>query len=73
MRGEYNLLMEVHEDGEDVLIAARERRGNITDFIIVVGGEENTLVHVRGRLKSDMLREIGKISGIGHLQVTAEI
>jgi hypothetical protein len=73
MKGEYNLLMEVHEDDEDVIIAARERRGKITDLIVVVGGDENTMVHVRGRLKSDMLKELGKVSGIDQLNLTAEI
>jgi hypothetical protein len=73
MRGEYNLLMEVHEDDEDVIIAAREKRGYISDLIVVVGGEENTLVHVRGRMKSDMLREIGRATGIDKLSFTAEL
>jgi len=73
MRGEYNLLMEVHDGGEDIIIAAREKRGKIRDLIVVVGGEENTLVHVRGRLKSDLLKQLGKVSGVEELQITAEI
>lgn len=73
MRGDYNLLLEVHEDGEDVIIAAREKRGKITDLIVVVGGQENTLVHVRGRMKSDLLKQLGKVSGVDQLHLTAEI
>ena len=73
MKGDYNLLMEVHDGDEDVIIAAREKRGKITDLIVVVGGEENTLVHVRGRMKSDLLEELADVSGIKELQVTAEL
>jgi hypothetical protein len=73
MYGDYNLLLEVHEDDEDVIIAAREKRGKITDLIVVVGGEENTLVHVRGRMNSDLLEELADVSGVKQLQVTAKI
>jgi hypothetical protein len=73
MRGEYQLLMEVHDGDEDVIIAAREQRGKITDLIVVVGGEENTLVHVRGRMHCDLLEELAEVSGIKELEITAEI
>jgi len=73
MRGQYKLLLEVHDGEEDVIIAAREKKGKITDLIVVVGGEENVLVHVRGRLKSDLLGELAEVSGIKELQVTAKI
>lgn len=72
-KGNYKLLLKVHEDGEDVMIAAREKNGRISDLIVVVGGEENTMVHVKGRMKSDLLRELANVSGIEVLKVTAEI
>ncbi len=73
MRGDYNLLMEVHDGDEDVIIAAREQRGKITDLIVVVGGEENTLVHVRGKMDCDLLEELAEVSGIKELQITANL
>jgi len=73
MRGDYNLMMEVHEDDEQVIIAAREKKGKITDLIVVIGGEENTLVHLRGRMKSDLLKDLGKVAGIDKLELTARI
>jgi hypothetical protein len=73
MKGDYYLMLEVHESDEDVIIAAREQRGRITDLIVVVGGEENTLVHVRGRMNSDLLEELADVSGVKQLQVTAKI
>ena len=73
MQGEYGLLLEVHEDGEDVIIAAREKRGRITDLIVIVGGSDNVLVHVRGRMHSDLLENLGEVAGIDELHLTARI
>lgn len=73
MRGDYQLLLELHDGDEDVIIAAREKRGRITDLLVVVGGEENTLVHVRGRMDCDLLEELGEVSGIKELKVTAKL
>jgi len=73
MKGEYSLLMEVHDGEEDVIIATRQKRGKITDLIIVVGGDDNTLVHVRGRMKSDLLKNLAEVSGIEELQIIAKI
>lgn len=73
MKDNYNVMMEVHDADEDVIIAARERNGKITDLIIVVGGDDNTLVHVRGRMESDLLKELAKVSGVKELQLTAKL
>ncbi len=73
MRGEYKLLLEIHDGDEDVIIAVREKRGKVTDLLVVVGGEDNTLVHVRGRMDCDLLEELGEVSGIKELKVTANL
>jgi len=69
----YQLLMEVHEEDEDVLIAAREKNGKIRDLIVVVGGDENVLVHVRGRMESDLLENLAEVAGVDQLHVTAQL
>ena len=69
----YKLLMEVHEDDEDVYIAAREKNGKLRDLIVVVGGDENVLVHVRGRMDSDLLENLAEVAGIDELHVTAQL
>jgi hypothetical protein len=69
----YQLLMEVHEDGEDVLIAAREKNGKLRDLIVIVGGDENVLVHVRGRMESDLLENLAGVAGIDELHFTAQL
>jgi len=73
MRGGYQLLMEVHEDGDDVVIAAREKNGRIRDLIVLVGGDENVLVRVRGRMNKDLLESLAGVTGIEELQLTDRI
>lgn len=70
---EYKLLMEVHEEGEDVLIAAREKNGKLRDLIVVVGGDDNVLVHVRGRMESDLLENLADVAGVDELHFTAQL
>jgi len=69
----YQLLMEVHEDGEDVIIAAREKNGKLRDLIVVVGGDDNVLVHVRGRMDSDLLENLSAVAGVDELHFTAQL
>jgi hypothetical protein len=73
MQGGYHLLLEVHEDDEDVIIAAREKNGKITDLIVLVGGDDNTMVHVRGRMDSDLLENLANVAGMDELKFTAKL
>ena len=73
MKGGYQMLLEVHDGDEDVVIAAREKKGKITDLIVVVGGDENVLVHVRGRMDSNLLENLAEVAGIDELKFTAKI
>ena len=69
----YKLLLEVHDADEDVIIAAREKNGKLTDLIVVVGGDENVLVHVRGRMDSDLLENLAGVAGVDELHFTAQL
>lgn len=73
MKGDYKLMMEVHEDDEDVIIAAREKNGKLRDLIVIVGGDENVLVHVRGRMESDLLENLAGVAGVDELHFTAQL
>ncbi|MFO7934588.1 MAG: DUF4252 domain-containing protein [Bacteroidales bacterium] len=73
MHGGYHLLMEVHEDEEDVVIAARERGGKIRELIVLVGGSDNVLVRIRGRMNSDLLESLAGVTGIEKLHYTGRI
>ena len=69
----YLLLMEVHDENEDVIIAAREKNGKLRDLIVVVGGDDNVLVHVRGRMDSDLLENLAEVAGVDELHFTAQL
>lgn len=69
----YRLLMEVHDEDEDVIIAAREKNGKLRDLIVVVGGDDNVLVHVRGRMESDLLENLAEVAGVDELHFTAQL
>lgn len=73
MKNGYKMLLEVHEENEDVIIAAREKKGKLTDLIVVVGGGDNVLVHVRGRMDSDLLENLAGVAGVDELHFTAQL
>lgn len=73
MKGGYQMLLEVHDGDEDVVIAAREKKGKITDLIVVVGGDENVLVHVKGRMNSNLLENLAEVAGVDELKFTTQI
>jgi hypothetical protein len=73
MKNGYKLLLEVHNQGEDVIIAAREKNGKLRDLIVVVGGDDNVLVHVRGRMESDLLENLAGVAGVDELHFTAQL
>ena len=73
MRGGYKMLMEVHDGDEDVIIAAREKNGKLRDLIVIVGGDDNVLVHVRGRMDSDLLENLAGVAGVDELHFTAQL
>ena len=71
--GGYQLMLEVHDGDEDVIIAAREKKGKIRDLVVIVGGDENVLVHVRGRMESDLLENLAEVAGVDELHFTAQL
>ncbi len=73
MKNGYKLLMQVHDGDEDVIIAAREKNGKLRDLIVVVGGDDNVLVHVRGRMESDLLENLAEVAGVDELHFTAQL
>ena len=73
MQGGYQLLLEVHDGDEDVIIAAKEKKGKITDLIVLIGGSDNAMVHVRGRMNSDLLENLAGVAGMEELKFTAQL
>lgn len=66
-------LLQVHEDDEDVLILAREEDSRITELYVVVGGSENVMVKICGRMDRDLMKSIYDVTGIEQTKVTQKI
>ncbi len=73
MDSRYELLLEVHEEDEDVLIFAREKNHRITELAIVVGGDENAVVCIKGRMDHDLLYALSEVTGISECSHTSEL
>ncbi len=59
----YIPMLSVSDKGEDVKIFARERNGMIRELLILVGGEDNVMVHLKGRINKDMMSSLVRLSG----------
>ena len=73
LKNGYNLLLQVKDGNEDVAILAREKKGCIKDLVVLVGGEENVMVHIKGRMDGDLLGSLANVAGIEELKYTKEI
>jgi len=62
--GKYKLLLQVSDGKEDVLICAKMKKNKLRDILIVVGGDENVMVHIKGRINSDMIQSIADIADL---------
>lgn len=47
----YRLLLQVNDSGEDIMILGREKRGKLKDILILVGGDDNVMVHIKVKKK----------------------
>jgi len=70
---DYVVLLTVHESDEDVVILGRENNGYIRDLIIAVGGDENVLISIRGRMNTNLLDVLYEVTGIEECKYTREI
>jgi hypothetical protein len=66
-RNGYQVMVQVTSEGEDVLILGREKRGKLKDVLILVGGEDNVMVHLKGRMHADMIGSLAQIAGVDYL------
>lgn len=69
----YATLMQVTDGGEDVMILGKEKNGKLKNLLILVGGEENVMVHIKGRLNADMLGSIAGVAGLDEIDVLSAL
>ena len=70
---DYVPLISVHEEDQDVLILGRKKGETLRDLVVIVGGEENVMVSIRGRLDTDMLHALSGVTGIDQVKYTKEL
>ncbi|MFC2098485.1 DUF4252 domain-containing protein [Bacteroidota bacterium] len=66
-------LLEVHDGNEDILILAREKDNRISELYVIVGGDENVMVKVSGRMDRDLMKCLYNVTGIEQTKYTREI
>jgi len=72
-RNGYQVMMQVTDSGEDILIMGRERRGKLKDMLILVGGDDNVMVHIKGRMNADMIGSIAAIAGVDNFDQLSQL
>jgi len=72
-RSDYVLLLEVHDSEEDVLILGREKEGFVSDLLIVVGGDENAMISIKGRMDKDLMDSLYEVTGFEECLYVKEI
>lgn len=66
-------LLRVQDDDEDVLILAREKNQRVAELYVIVGGEENVMVRICGRMDRDLMKSIFDVTGIEQTKYVREI
>lgn len=66
-------LLRVQDDDEDVLILAREKNQRVAELYVIVGGEENVMVRICGRMDRDLMKSIFDVTGIEQTKYIREI
>ena len=72
-QGGFDTLLEVHEDGENVMILGKQKKGKLRELLVLVGGDENVMVHIRGRMNADILGSISNIAGLDDFDFTSQL
>ena len=58
---DYEELMTVRDDNEDVTIYGKMDENVITEMVILVGGDDNAMIYVRGEIDPELLNDQIKI------------
>jgi len=73
-RDKYQQLMVVKEEGQDVLFLAREEKGQIVQFLLIVTGKnENALIDIQGIIDLESISKLSKGMGMEELEKLDEL
>jgi hypothetical protein len=63
----YEILVQVSDGDQDVMILGREHNGKLKDLLVLVGGDDNAMVHIRGRMNADMIGSLAAVAGLNDI------
>ncbi|HOI50326.1 MAG TPA: DUF4252 domain-containing protein [Prolixibacteraceae bacterium] len=67
-QGKYEELINIREEKQEVsIVGVTDSEANIREMLILVGGEDNALIYVKGNLKPELLSQQVKLDSNGHL------
>ena len=69
----YFPMLEVHDGTDDVLILGKEKDELLSELLILVGGKENVMVWIKGRMDRDLMKSLYEVTGIKECRYTQEI
>jgi hypothetical protein len=72
-RSDYKLMLEVHDSGDDVIIMGKERNGLVSELLILVGGDDNAVICIKGRMDKDLLDALYEVTGVEECRYAKEI
>ncbi len=65
----YQTLMRIKEDGQDVTFMAKEEKGRIKEFVMIVDAPEDpTLIYINGDITPEQLSNLSKTINIAGLE-----
>ena len=68
--GDYEELVIVKESDQEVMVLAREEGGKLSEFLVIVGGEDNVLVSIEGTFT---MEDLESLSELDELDVLGDI
>jgi hypothetical protein len=66
-------LLRVRDGDEDVLILARQEKERISELYVIVGGDENVMIRICGRMDHDLMKSLYEVTGIEKVKYTQKI
>ncbi|MFZ5939972.1 MAG: DUF4252 domain-containing protein [Bacteroidota bacterium] len=73
-KDQYQQLMVVKEEGQDVLFLAREEKGVVVEFLLLVSGkDENALIDIQGVIDLESIASLSKGMGMEELEKLDEL
>lgn len=59
---DYEELMTVRDENEDITIFGKMNENVITEMVVLVGGDDNALIYLKGEIDPKMINDVVKIS-----------